>query len=104
MWTVLLASAFWGRPFGETIIEAYRIAAGEEVRDAGFFEVAAIYRRIQDTSISFMRGAEEAGMRAGAVDQMKESLGHLHNVHGFLEERTGIRLPEFDELLRSVGG
>ena len=102
MWTVLLASAFWGRPFGETILEAYQRAAGEEVRDAGFFEVAAIYRRIQDTSISFMRGAEEAGMRAGAVEQMKESLGHLHSVHGFLEERTGIRLPEFDELLGRV--
>ena len=102
MWTVLLASAFWGRPFGETILEAYQRAAGEEVRDAGFFEVAAIYRRIQDTSISFMRGAEEAGMRAGAVEQMKESLGHLHGVHGFLEERTGIRLPEFDELLRNA--
>ena len=102
MWTVLLASAFWGRPFGETILGAYQGAAGEEVRDAGFFEVAAIYRRIQDTSISFMRGAEEAGMRAGAVEQMKESLGHLHGVHGFLEERTGIRLPEFDELLRNA--
>ena len=102
MWTVLLASAFWGRPFGETILEAYQRAAGEEVRDAGFFEVAAIYRRIQDTSISFMRGAEEAGMRASAVEQMKESLGHLHSVHGFLEERTGIRLPEFDELLRNA--
>ena len=100
MWTVLLASAFWGRPFGETILKAYQRATGEAVRDAGFFEVAAIYRRIQDTSISFMRGAEEAGMRAGAVEQMKESLGHLHSVHGFLEERTGIRLPEFDELLR----
>ena len=102
MWTVLLASAFWGRPFGETILEAYQRAAGEEVRDAGFFEVAAIYRRIQDISISFMRGAEEAGMRAGAVEQMKESQGHLHSVHGFLEERTGIRLPEFDELLGRV--
>jgi len=102
MWTVLLASAFWGRPFGETILGAYQRAAGEEVGDAGFFEVAAIYRRIQDTSISFMRGAEEAGMRAGAVEQMKESLGHLHGVHGFLEERTGIRLPEFDELLGRV--
>lgn len=103
-WTVLLASAFWGRPFGETILEAYQRASGEEVRDAGFFEVAAIYRRIQDTSISFTRGAEEASMRAGAVEQMRESLGHLHSVHGFLEERTGIRLPEFDELLRSVEG
>jgi aminoglycoside phosphotransferase (APT) family kinase protein len=104
MWTVLLASAFWGRSFGETILEAYQRAAGEEVRDAGFFEVAAIYRRIQDTSISFMMGAEEAGMRAGAVEQMREGIAHLHSVHGFLEERTGLRLPEFDELLRSVGG
>jgi aminoglycoside phosphotransferase (APT) family kinase protein len=102
MWTVLLASAFWGRPFGETILEAYQRAAGEAVRDAEFFEVAAIYRRIQDTSISFMRGGEEAGMRAGAVEQMREGIAHLHSVHGFLEERTGIRLPEFDELLRSV--
>ena len=49
-----------------------------------------------------MRGAEEAGMRAGAVEEMKESLGQLHRVHGFLEERTGIRLPEFDELLGRV--
>ena len=102
MWTVLLASAFWGRPFGETILGAYQRAAGEGVGDAGFFEVAAIYRRIQDTSISFMRGAEEAGMRAGAVEQMKGSLGHLRSVHDFLKERTGIRLPEFDELLGRV--
>jgi aminoglycoside phosphotransferase (APT) family kinase protein len=104
MWTVLLASAFWGRPFGETILDAYQRTAGEEVRDAGFFEVAAIYRRIQDTSISFMRGAGAAGMRAGAVEQMREGIAHLHSIHGFLEERTGIRLPDFDELLRSVEG
>jgi aminoglycoside phosphotransferase (APT) family kinase protein len=104
MWTVLLASAFWGRPFGETILEAYKGAAGEDVSDAGFFEVAAIYRRIQDTSISFMKGAGEAGMRAGAVEQMREGIAHLHSVHDFLEERTGIRLAEFDELLRRVAG
>ncbi len=102
LWTVLLASAFWGRPFGATILDSYQRAAGETVKDAAFFEVAAIYRRIQDTSISFMRGAEEAGMRAGAVEQMKEGIAHLHSVHGFLMERTGIRLPEFDELLRRV--
>ncbi len=102
MWTVLLASAFWEGPFGETILEAYQRAAGRAVSDSGFFEVAAIYRRVQDASISFTRGAEEAGMRAGAVEQMREGIAHLHCVHGFLEERTGIRLPEFDELLNSV--
>ena len=103
-WTVLLASAFWGRAFGDTILGAYRAASGEEIYDVDFFEVAAIYRRIQDTSISFVSGAEEAGMRAGAVEQMREGLGHLCNVHDFLEERTGIRITEFDELLRTVEG
>ncbi len=49
-----------------------------------------------------MRGAEEASMRAGAVEQMREGIAHLYNVHGFLEERTGIRLPEFDEILGTV--
>jgi len=104
MWTFLLASAFWGRPLGEAILEAYQRAAGEEVRDAGFFEVAAMYRRIQDTSISFMSGAEEASMRAGAVEQMREGIAHLHRIRDSLEERTGIRLPEFDEILETVEG
>ncbi|UCE96591.1 MAG: phosphotransferase family protein [Candidatus Bathyarchaeota archaeon] len=104
MWTFLLASAFWGRPLGESILGAYQRAAGKKVRDAGFFEVAAIYRRIQDTSISFLKGAEEASMRAGAVEQMREGLAHLYKVHDFLEERTGIRLPEFDNILRTAKG
>ena len=104
MWTVLLAGAFWGRFFGVAMLEAYETASGEVVKDVDFFEVAAIYRRIQDTSISFLRGAEEAGMRADAIEQMKEGLGHLHNVHALLEERTGFRLPEFDDLLRTVDG
>ncbi len=99
MWTFLLSSAFSGRRLGKTIFEAYEKAVEEEVRDAGFFEVAAIYRRIQDTSISFMNGAEEASMRAGAVEQMREGIAHLYRVHDFLEERTGIRLPQFDEIL-----
>ncbi|UCB61295.1 MAG: phosphotransferase [Candidatus Bathyarchaeota archaeon] len=101
-WTFMLASAFWGRPLGEAILEAYQRAAEEEISDVGFFEVASIYRRIQDTSISFTSGAEEASMRAGAVEQMREGVAHLHRIHDFLKERTGIRLSEFDEILRTV--
>ena len=104
LWTVLLASAFWDRAFGEALLQGYEAASGREVRDVGYWEVTGILRRMLDITISLTAGAEEAGMRAGAVEQMKESLGHLHSVHGFLEERTGIRLPEFDELLRRAGG
>jgi aminoglycoside phosphotransferase (APT) family kinase protein len=102
MWTVLLASAFWGRPFGEAIFETYQRAAGVAVKNARFFEVAAIYRRIQDTSISLMKGAAEAGMRVGAAKQMREGIAHLHRVHDFLEEKTGTRLAEFDKILRTA--
>lgn len=102
MWTFLLASAFRGKPLGEAILEAYQRAAGEEVRDVEIFEVVAMYRRIKDTSISFLKGAKEANMRAGAVDQMRKEIAHLHRIHDFLEERTGIRLPEFDQILGTV--
>lgn len=103
MWTFLLASAFWGKRLGEAIFDAYQRVSGREVRDAGFFEVAAMYRRIQDTSISFTKGAEEASMRAGAVEQMKEGIAHLRRIHNSLEERTGIRLSQFDDILETIG-
>jgi aminoglycoside phosphotransferase (APT) family kinase protein len=100
MWTVLLANAFWGRSFGDILLKKYEQLAGEKVKDSEFFEVAAMYRRIRDTAISFSKGAEEASMRAGAVDQMKETITHLCNIHDFLQEITGIRLDEYDRLLR----
>jgi len=57
------------------------------------------------SSVVFGGGeAEEVSMRAGAVEQMREGIARLHNVHDFLEERTGLRLLQFDELLRTVGG
>jgi aminoglycoside phosphotransferase (APT) family kinase protein len=104
LWTVLLASAFWNRSFGEAFLQGYEAASGREVRDVGYWEVTGILRRMMDVTVSLTAGAEEMGMRAGAVERMKESLDHLHNVHSFLMERTGIRLPEFDELLKGFEG
>jgi aminoglycoside phosphotransferase (APT) family kinase protein len=104
LWTVLLASAFWDRYFGKALLKGYEAASRREIRDVGFWEVAGIFRRMTDVTVSITSGAEEKGMRAGAVEQMKDSLEHLHKVHGFLEERTGIRLPEFDELLKGFEG
>jgi aminoglycoside phosphotransferase (APT) family kinase protein len=102
MWTVLLANAFWGRSFGDFLLKAYEELAGTEIMDSEFFEVVAMYRRIHDTAISFTKGAEEASMRSGAVDQMKETITHLHNIHNFLQEKTGIRLEEYERLLRDA--
>jgi hypothetical protein len=101
---VLLASAFWDRYFGKALLKGYEAASRREIRDVGFWEVVGIFRRMTDVAVSLTSGAEEKGMRAGAVEQMKDSLEHLHKVHGFLEERTGIRLPEFDELLKGFEG
>ena len=101
-WTVLLMSTYDNPAFREIILKSYEEASDREIRDIEFFDVLAIGRRILDVSSSFAAGAEQAGMRAGALEMMRKSSDHLHKVYELLKERTGLRLPEFEDLLRTL--
>jgi len=74
------------------------------VRDFEFFEVMAIFRRLRDVSVSFTSGAEEMGMRPDAVEMMRQDSEHLHAVYDLLGERTGLKIPEFEELPNTFQG
>lgn len=100
-WTILLMGTYWDPAVRDVILRKYQEVSGREVRDFEFFEVLAIFRRLQDVSVSFASGAEEMGMRPGAVEKMRQDSGHLHRVYGLLKEKTGLRIPEFEELLNS---
>jgi len=41
-------------------------------------------------------------MRPGAVEMMRAAKGHIQGVYDLLIARTGLRLPEFEELLDSL--
>ena len=101
-WTVLLMSTYDDPAFREIILKSYEEASGREIRDIEFFDVLSIGRRIMDVSSSFAARAEQAGMRAGALEMMRKSSDHLHKVYELLKERTGLRLPEFEDLLRTL--
>ena len=101
-WTMLLMSTFNDPAFRDTILHAYEEISGKEVKDIEFFEVLAIGRRLMDVSVSFAVGAEQLGMRAGAVEMMSQSSDHLHRVYELLNEKTGLRLTEFEEILDSL--
>ena len=73
-----------------------------EVKDIEYFEVLAVGRRLIDVSSSFAVGAEQAGLRAGALELMKESSDHLNKVYKLLVEKTGLKLPEFERILDSL--
>lgn len=101
-WMVLLAVTFWDPSLRDTILGAYESTSGKAVRDFEYFEVLSILRRLTDVAVSMTSGAEEMGMRAGAVEMMREASGHLHGVYRILTERTGLRLPEFERILDSL--
>lgn len=101
-WTVLLAVTFWNPSLRDTILGAYESISGREVRDFEYFEVLSALRRLTDVAVSMTSGAEEMGMRAGAVELMREASGHLRGVYRILTERTGLRLPEFERILDSL--
>ena len=101
-WTILLMSTYWDPAVGKVILEKYQEISGREVRDFQFFEVLAVFRRLQDVSVSFTSGAEEMGMRPGAVEKMRQDSEHLQRVYSLLKERTELRVPEFEGLLNAL--
>jgi len=101
-WTILLSSTFGDPASSDMILEGYREVSRHEVEDIEFFEVMAILRRLTDLTVSLRSGAEEMGMRPGAVEMMRAAKGHIQGVYDLLIARTGIRLPEFEDLLESL--
>lgn len=101
-WTMLLSSTFGDPASREIILDGYRAVSRREAEDIEFFEVMAILRRLTDLTVSLRSGAEEMGMRPGAVEMMRAAKGHIQGVYDLLIARTGLRLPEFEELLDSL--
>ena len=101
-WLMLLARTFLEPSVRDAILAAYEAASGTEMEDIHFFEALSILRRLTDVAVSVEVGAENQGMRAGAVEMMREASGHIRNVYDVLVELTGLRLPEYEEFLNSL--
>jgi aminoglycoside phosphotransferase (APT) family kinase protein len=101
-WLMLLAGTFLKPSVRDAILAAYEATSGTEMEDIQFFEALSILRRLTDVAVSVEAGAENQGMRPGAVERMREASGHIRNVYDVLVELTGLRLPEYEEFLNSL--
>ena len=96
-WTLLLYNTFGGSMFHTPLIEAYENYGGK-TQGLRFFEVMAAARRIMDC-VNVLDDKSAGGLRPDVVELMKREKAHFLKVHDFLEDRTGIRLAEFDKIL-----
>lgn len=99
-WTILLYSTFGGSMFRTPLIEIYQNLSGKKIKCLKFFEVMAATRRIIDL-IKTTVDHRSVGLKPEAVKMMQDSKDHYEKVHGFLENRTGIRLKELALLINS---
>lgn len=102
-WTLLLSYAYAGVKLRDLVLQGYERLIGASVEQIEYFEVCACCRRLFDIAISLSLGAEKQGMRPGAVEAMKQQRGAIENVYSLLRERTGLRVPEIERLLVSLG-
>jgi aminoglycoside phosphotransferase (APT) family kinase protein len=98
-WTIVLMSTYGSPEAREIILGEYERIAGHRVKQIQYFEVAASLRRLFSISVSISSGADKLGMRPEAVTAMKRNVGHIKNVYSLLYDRTGIAIPEMEELL-----
>ena len=62
----------------------------------------AIFRRLHDFAISFTSGPEKMGMRPGALAMMRQDSAQYTKVYDLLNERTGLRIPDLEQLLQAL--
>jgi len=98
-WTSLLTNAYAGSQLRESILQEYERQSGERIENLPFFETAACVRRLYGILISVHSGAENAGMRPGAQEQVKSQMREVGKVYDMLFDHTGIRVPEVEEML-----
>lgn len=98
-WTILLYTTFGGPKLRRPLIETYE-SLGGRLEDLEFFEVVAAARRITDL-IRMTADSGSIGLKPDGLEMMRKSREHFGRVHDFLEERTGIRLAELVELLKT---
>lgn len=101
-WTLVLYNAYSNRESRDLLFETYQEVAGKQIDHISFFEVAGILRRLCDILITFKANAESTGLRDGVVKMIKESIDHVENLNSHLEELSGIRIREIDELVLEV--
>lgn len=101
-WTLLLTSAYGNPEAREIVLGEYERIAGHRIEQIDYFEVAASLRRLLSIAVSLSDGASRLGMRPEAVTLMKQNVDHIKNVYAFLYDRTGIAIPEIEELISTL--
>ncbi|MFW9871006.1 MAG: phosphotransferase family protein [Candidatus Thorarchaeota archaeon] len=101
-WTLVLNRAYSTKENRDWVLGGYQTAIGHEVEEIEYFEVLGILRRLFDVSVSLDSGATSWGLRAGAVELMKEQIGHIRVVYDMLGELTEIRIPKVESWIESV--
>ena len=73
---------------------------GEE--QLAFFEVYACLKRLYSVVASLTYGPETLGMRPAAGAIMRRQLGASKRVYDLLLDRTGITVPEVEEIVKDA--
>jgi aminoglycoside phosphotransferase (APT) family kinase protein len=98
-WTLLLVSTIESEMWHTRILHEYECLAGAQVEELAFFETYACLKRLYSVVASLTYGPEMLGMRPGAGAIMLQQLDASRRVYDLLLERTGIEVPEVEEML-----
>ncbi len=101
-WTLLLVGTHENVEWRHAVQREYERLAGSRVAQMDFFDVFACAKRLLSVVLSLSEGPEKLGMRPGAEEQMREQMGAIGRAYELLLERTGIAVPEAEQLLTSA--
>lgn len=101
-WTLLLIATNGYPELRPIILSEYARLSGHPVAAIEYFDVLAALKRLYEFAVSVDSGAEMMGMRPDTAAVMRQQGDHYAQVYDLLLARTGLRLPEIENLLASL--
>lgn len=101
-WTLLLIATNGFPELRPIIMSEYARLSGHPVAAIEYFDVLAALKRLYEFAVSVDSGAEAMGMRPDTAAVMRQQGDHYAQVYDLLHVRTGLRVPEIENLLASL--
>jgi aminoglycoside phosphotransferase (APT) family kinase protein len=101
-WTLLLTSTHGNPELRDMILSEYERIQGCKIEHIEYFDVLACLKRLFTISVSLTDGATKLGMRPGAEAMMRKNANHVRGVYQLLRRRTGISIPEIEQLILTL--
>jgi aminoglycoside phosphotransferase (APT) family kinase protein len=103
-WTLLIMGDFGNPEWRKQILRAYASHSNQPMEQIDYFGVIVIMKLLASTTVSFLFGPEEVGLRPETLETARRQISIYHRLYQRLRTITGLTVPELGAVFEKWPG